>query len=71
LKQQLLSMQQQWPHIFTRIRWFYRFQSKISHFAPMGAFGGGDDKEHEVTITAPCERIWVSFRYPLWVILQD
>jgi hypothetical protein len=48
--------------------WFYRFQSKLVDFGANGAFGGGDDKEHE-TITAPAKGSWVSLDIP-WVILQ-
>jgi hypothetical protein len=44
---------------------FTEFKIKLVDFGPNGAFGGGDDKEHEITITAPAKGTWVSLDIPL------
>ena len=44
---------------------FTVFKVKLVDFGANGAFGGGDDKEHEVTITAPAKGSWVSLDIPL------
>ena len=44
---------------------FTVFKIKLVDFGANGAFGGGDDKEHEVTITAPAKGSWVSLDIPL------
>ena len=41
------------------------FKIKLVDFGANGAFGGGDDKEHEVTINAPAQNSWVSLDIPL------
>jgi hypothetical protein len=54
-QQQLLSMQQAMTHFHTDV-WSADFTVfKVLRFCANGAFGGGDDKEHEVTITAPAK----------------
>ncbi|MFV8352101.1 hypothetical protein [Flavobacterium sp. XS2P14] len=44
---------------------FTVFKVKLVDFGANGAFGGGDDKEHEITITAPAKGSWVSLDIPL------
>jgi hypothetical protein len=38
---------------------------KLVDFGPNGAFGGGDDAEHQVNILAPNQNEWVSLDIPL------
>lgn len=44
---------------------FTNFKIKLVDFGANGAFGGGDDVEHEITITAPAQGQWVSLDIPL------
>jgi hypothetical protein len=44
---------------------FTTFKIKLVDFGANGAFGGGDDKEHEVTFTSPAKDTWVSLDIPL------
>jgi hypothetical protein len=44
---------------------FTTFKIKLVDFGADGAFGGGDDKEHEVTFTSPATNTWVSLDIPL------
>ncbi|MEQ6124329.1 carbohydrate-binding protein [Pseudotenacibaculum sp. MALMAid0570] len=44
---------------------FTSFNIKLVDFGPDGAFGGGDDSEHEIVITAPAQGEWVSLDIPL------
>nr|WP_314895511.1 hypothetical protein [uncultured Flavobacterium sp.] len=44
---------------------FTKFKIKLVDFGADGAFGGGDDKEHEITITSPAQGSWVSLDIPL------
>lgn len=41
------------------------FKVKLVDFGVDGAFGGGDDKEHEITILNPEKEKWVSLDIPL------
>lgn len=41
------------------------FKVKLVDFGADGAFGGGDDKEHEITILNPEKEKWVSLDIPL------
>ena len=41
------------------------FRVKLVDFGPDGAFGGGDDSEHEVIIENPAQNEWVSLDIPL------
>lgn len=41
------------------------FRVKLVNFGPDGAFGGGDDTEHEVIIEDPVQNEWVSLDIPL------
>jgi hypothetical protein len=41
------------------------FKVKLVDFGADGAFGGGDDKEHEITISNPEKEKWVSLDIPL------
>ncbi|MGO4905261.1 hypothetical protein [Flavobacterium sp. W20_MBD1_R3] len=41
------------------------FKVKLVDFGANGAFGGGDDKEHEITISNPEKEKWVSLDIPL------
>jgi hypothetical protein len=41
------------------------FKVKLVDFGADGLFGGGDDKEHEITITNPAKETWVSLDIPL------
>ncbi|SHG15768.1 hypothetical protein SAMN05444396_105121 [Flavobacterium segetis] len=44
---------------------FTTFKIKLVDFGLNGVFGGGDDKEHEITITAPAKGEWISLDIPL------
>ncbi len=44
---------------------FTNFKIKLVDFGANGAFGGGDDVEHEITFTAPAQGQWVSLDIPL------
>ncbi len=41
------------------------FRIKLVDFGPDGAFDGGDDVEHEITIASPAQNQWVSLEIPL------
>jgi hypothetical protein len=41
------------------------FKVKLVDFGANGTFGGGDDKEHEITIANPKKEEWVSLDIPL------
>jgi len=41
------------------------FRIKLVDFGADGAFGGGDDVEHEISITSPAQGEWVSLDIPL------
>lgn len=41
------------------------FKVKLVDFGANGAFGGGDDKEHEITISNPQKEKWVNVDIPL------
>lgn len=44
---------------------FTNFKVKLVDFGANGAFGGGDDVEHEITIASPVQGTWVSIDIPL------
>ena len=44
---------------------FTQFAIKLVDFGPDGAYQGGDDVEHEITIDAPAKGEWVSIDIPL------
>ncbi len=44
---------------------FTQFKIKLVDFGANGVFGGGDDVEHEITITSPAKNTWVSLDIPL------
>jgi hypothetical protein len=44
---------------------FTEFKVKLVDFGANGVFGGGDDKEHEITIPNPAKETWVSLDIPL------
>lgn len=44
---------------------FTEFRVKLVDFGPNAAFGGGDDKEHEIIIANPAKEQWVSIDIPL------
>ncbi|MFY0480971.1 T9SS type A sorting domain-containing protein [Flavobacterium sp. PLA-1-15] len=44
---------------------FTVFKVKLVDFGADGAFGGGDDSEHEVTFNGPSQNTWVSYSIPL------
>ncbi|WP_146185103.1 T9SS type A sorting domain-containing protein [Flavobacterium pallidum] len=44
---------------------FTVFKVKLVDFGADAAFGGGDDKEHEITFNAPAQGQWVSLHIPL------
>lgn len=44
---------------------FTNFKIKLVDFGANGIFGGGDDREHEITVTAPAQGQWVSLDIPL------
>ena len=44
---------------------FTEFKVKLVDFGANGVFGGGDDKEHEITISNPEKEKWVSLDLPL------
>ncbi|WP_426064781.1 PKD domain-containing protein [Flavobacterium sp. DSP2-3-1] len=44
---------------------FTQFKIKLVDFGANGAFGGGDDVEHEITILSPAKGSWVSLDIPL------
>ena len=41
------------------------FKVKLVDFGADGAFGGGDDSEHEITFPAPATETWISYDIPL------
>ncbi len=41
------------------------FKIKLVDFGPDGAYGGGDDVEHELTYDTPAQGEWVSYDIPL------
>ncbi len=41
------------------------FKVKLVDFGADGAFGGGDDTEHEITFAAPATETWISYDIPL------
>jgi hypothetical protein len=42
-----------------------QFRIKLVDFGANAAFGGGDDREHELTFNAPAQNTWVSYDIPL------
>jgi len=44
---------------------FTSLSIKLVDFGPNNAFGGGDDTEHEISITGPAQGQWVSLDIPL------
>lgn len=44
---------------------FTQFKIKLVDFGANGAFGGGDDVEHEITVSSPAKGSWVSLDIPL------
>jgi hypothetical protein len=44
---------------------FTEFRIKLVDFGSDGGYAGGDDKEHEIVITAPAKGTWVSLDIPL------
>ena len=44
---------------------FTVFKIKLVDFGPNAAYGGGDDKEFEITYTAPAKGTWISLDIPL------
>lgn len=48
-----------WSADFTQLR------IKLVDFGADGAFGGGDDTEHEITYDAPAQSEWISYSIPL------
>ncbi len=44
---------------------FTAFSIKLVDFGPNGAFGGGDDKEHQVNYPMPAKGQWISYDIPL------
>lgn len=44
---------------------FTEFKIKLVDFGANGTFGGGDDKEHEITFASPAKNTWVSIDVPL------
>ena len=44
---------------------FTQFKVKLVDFGANATFGGGDDKEHEITISSPAQNTWVSLDIPL------
>jgi hypothetical protein len=44
---------------------FTEFRIKLVDFGPDGSYAGGDDKEHELVISAPAKGTWVSLDIPL------
>lgn len=44
---------------------FPLFKVKLVDFGADAAFGGGDDKEHEITFNAPAQSQWVHLHIPL------
>ncbi len=41
------------------------FKIKLVDFGADGAFGGGDDTEHELSFAAPAKETWVKYRIPM------
>lgn len=41
------------------------FKVKLVDFGADGAYGGGDDTEHEITYAAPATETWISYDIPL------
>lgn len=44
---------------------FTTFKIKLVDFGADGAYGGGDDKEHEITYNSPAKNTWISLDIPL------
>src|SRR5690606_25877050 len=44
---------------------FTFFGVKLVDFGADGAFGGGDDSEHQVDFTSPVQKEWVSLNIPM------
>ena len=44
---------------------FTVFKIKLVDFGANGVYDGGDDKEHEVTYTAPAQSQWITYHIPL------
>jgi hypothetical protein len=44
---------------------FTQFKIKLVDFGADGAFSGGDDVEHEITVNSPAQGSWVSLDIPL------
>lgn len=44
---------------------FTEFKIKLVDFGANGTFGGGDDKEHEITVSSPAKGTWISLDIPL------
>jgi hypothetical protein len=44
---------------------FTTFKIKLVDFGANGTFGGGDDVEHEITVSSPAQGQWVSLDIPL------
>jgi hypothetical protein len=44
---------------------FTTFKIKLVDFGANGSFGGGDDVEHEITVSSPAQGQWVSLDIPL------
>ena len=44
---------------------FTSFSIKLVDFGADGAFGGGDDKEHQLNFPAPLQNQWISYDIPL------
>ena len=41
------------------------FRIKLVDFGANAAFGGGDDVEHEITVSNPAQESWISLNIPL------
>ena len=44
---------------------FTTFKLKLVDFGADGSYGGGDDKEHEITVNSPAKGSWISLDIPL------
>jgi hypothetical protein len=44
---------------------FTEFKIKLVDFGADGAYGGGDDVEHEIVISSPSQGEWISLDIPL------
>lgn len=42
-----------------------QFRVKLVNFGADGAYGGGDDTEHELTFESPAQNEWISYKLPL------